>query len=180
VINHAPFDGQVKDHFSSTSAHISFTDCEIPLVSHGQWQGLQYTEIYLLESPISVYESREWIVDIDVLSTIHDKNLQRTKCRPTLHQNPNGRKEKKRRRTRTFPYDLDPLHLVAIDNWSEALERPFNASVVRTSGNWLARLTISSFSVNRGYRTILLPESTCWQCCLTQITDYQETDIYIL
>ena len=65
LINHADFDGTLEDCFKNTTLHLSFTGEEIP-ISKGTYGG-QDTEVFLLESLVSVYDQGQWIADLNVL-----------------------------------------------------------------------------------------------------------------
>jgi hypothetical protein len=66
------------------------------------------------------------------------------------------------------------LHFISVDNWDEFLEVPSDGIlVIRAHGNWLARLAFTVLSVNRGVRTIVLPNDVCWACCKTSMEGAQ-------
>jgi len=59
-----------------------------------------------------------------------------------------------------------------VDNWDEFLETPSDGIlVIRAHGNWIARLAFTVLSVNRGVKTIVLPNDVCWGCCKASIED---------
>jgi hypothetical protein len=75
-------------------------------------------------------------------------------------------------------------HLISVDNWDEFVEAPLDGIlVIRAHENWLARLAFTVLSVNRGVRTIVLPNDVCWTCCKTSIENVQgdtEADLLFL
>jgi hypothetical protein len=75
-------------------------------------------------------------------------------------------------------------HFISADNWDEFLEAPSDGIlVIRAHENWLARLAFTVLSVNRGVRTIVLPNDVCWACCKTSMEDAQgdsKTDLLFL
>jgi len=63
-------------------------------------------------------------------------------------------------------FDIKNAILMSIDNWDGFLDLPLgNVLVVRAYQNWLARLAFTVMSVNKGQRTLILPEDICWLCC---------------
>ena len=71
VVQQAPFDGIPANLFNQTSLHLSFTDFELPIAMA---TGAFDPEVTLLEALISAHEGRQWIADLDVLSSF-DSNL---------------------------------------------------------------------------------------------------------
>jgi hypothetical protein len=75
-------------------------------------------------------------------------------------------------------------NFISVDNWDEFLEAPSDGIlVIRAHENWLARIAFTVLSVNRGVRTIVLPNDVCWACCKTSMEDAQgdsKTDLMFL
>lgn len=148
-INHAPFDGKSADSFRSTTLHLSFTQYTLPydIGSHGA----QDTEVYFLESLISVHDRDKWIADLDVLGTLPllRKVHQLTPCEEHKSMPP--------------AYDA-----VAIDSWDELLDREPVTAVIRTHQNPMARLATAIISANQRHNTVILPDVVCWPCLTKQ------------
>lgn len=170
-INHSPFNGNLDDCFQGTSVHLTFTGYEIPVASNSQSHGFQDSELFFLESPLSVYDRGKWVADIYVLTTLDNYDLRRIKCIP------NCKVEQSRKKEMRDP----PRRLRSIDSWEEILEKPTTAGIVRAHGNWLARLAMTSFSIGRGYNTVLLPKAdVCWACFNEQHPYCPPSDMFIL
>lgn len=153
LVNHFDFDGEVKDCFQGTSLHLSFTDYVLP-VDTGQY-GARDTEIYMVETIISVHDKGAWVADLDVLGCIYNTTLFRpVKVKKDCVHSPSQRSQ---------PSEAE-LGLISVDCWDEFLDFPQDTAVIRAHQNWLARLALATISVSRGYLTILLGSTLCWQC----------------
>lgn len=76
LINLDEYDGGEQDCFSNTSLHLSFTGASFP-IDVGSFGG-QDTEVYMLETLVSVHEKGRWAADLDVLKAMENKrSLQR-------------------------------------------------------------------------------------------------------
>jgi hypothetical protein len=75
VVNHDSFDGKLEDNFDNTTLHLSFTGYEWPLDA-SRLSGSKHVEAYFLETLISVFNSGDWVADLDVLGTFTDRNLR--------------------------------------------------------------------------------------------------------
>ena len=158
MVKHDLFDGLLKDHFSHTSIHLSFTHYEVPLVN-GE-RGSEDAKAILLESLISVHEGGEWVGDLDVIGALSAINLQRV-SQPSMAictQLHSG-----------IGKALAPL--VSIDNWEELLDvskghNENRIGIVRAHGNWIARLAAATVCAQKGLRTLVLPPTPtiCWYC----------------
>ncbi|KAH8587969.1 hypothetical protein B0O99DRAFT_583731 [Bisporella sp. PMI_857] len=148
-ISHAPFTGESFDGFKSTSTHLSFTGYTAPLLSTDS-HGIQDIEAYLLETVLSVYNSGEWIGDLDVLKTLESKSefVRVDQILDCGHDH--GYKG-------TFRF-------VVCDSWEELLEGSEDTVVARAYQNWQARLALTCIAVQRGYNVFVLPDLVCWQC----------------
>ena len=160
LINHAEFDGTTEDCFRNTTLHLSFTGYELPISigSHGR----QDTEVFFLESLVSVHDQGQWVADLDVLKHIStgrhppqlDASLVRLAagCVFALHQES----------------VIPSLGLIALDNWEEFLGKPEVACIVRAHDNWVARLALTVVSRHRGDRTYPMRGLPCWRCVETE------------
>jgi hypothetical protein len=150
-IDRDEFNGDMRDCFEKTSLHLSFTGANTP-VNVG-FSGEQDTDIYMLETLISVRDGGEWIADLDVFNTIHSAKLQRMElCQDQSHNSMTATK-----------------NLTAIDNWFGLIDSPeVPLSIVRAHKNWQARLAATSISVFLGYETLVLCDPPCWYCINSQ------------
>lgn len=163
VINHGRFNGQYENYFNRTSLHLSFTDYNVPIVDSGTGpSGLQDSQASFLQSVIEVYDAGVWIADIDVLSALNN---------PVVLRLPD-----QNRCTHTNRSDMQKADLVSVETWDEVIERPPDPFVVRTSGDWIARLAATailaqSIPLDKGKRpgtvasrVTICPPSPCWAC----------------
>lgn len=151
IVEHKEFDGDDKDCSEATSLHLSFTGFAFPL-DVGEYGGRD-TEVYILETLISVHERGEWVADLAILPCLESNLLRpmtnRTRCSRLQHGN-----------------ESSHPNMVSIDCWDEFLDFPEDPAVVRAHGNWLSRLAYTAASVQNGYLTLLFgPDSRrCWEC----------------
>ena len=159
-IQHAKYDGNLENKFSQTSLHVSFTLFEVPL-SFGIAGGVD-REVIILETLVSVHDRGKWVADLNVPDSLSSGRLEHMKkCAHGLLQHRNQ--------------TLDRTELTSIDNWEELLDPPegFNlnfgagrAAIVRAHNNWTARLAAACISVQKGYRTVVLPPGPVCMSCL--------------
>jgi hypothetical protein len=64
--SYLPFDGTPSRSFENTSVHLSFTDYHVPIYD-GTSIGAQDTQIFYLETVLSVRDKGEWVADVDPL-----------------------------------------------------------------------------------------------------------------
>lgn len=149
IVLHRDFDGRLEASFEDTSLHLSFTGYEQALDT-GE-HGLLDKEVYLLETVVQAYERGAWFCDMDILAALNGHVGSRLIRRlPAWRSSAN---------------DFSRLgQVTAIDNWTELLDQPNNACVVRTGGNWLARLTATVIAVQKAKPVIIAPERICWGC----------------
>ncbi|KAH0545439.1 hypothetical protein FGG08_000440 [Glutinoglossum americanum] len=158
-ITRLPFDGQIQDRFKNTSLHLSFTGASSPL--NLGFSGGQDTELYLLETLISVHDTGRWIADLDIYKAFQNDKLYRIPpCNVTSHRD-----------------NIRRCQLTCIDDWLELVDPPEeNGSIVRAHKNWQARLAALAISVALDYPTFVLPEDICWQCL--EFAAYQYTRLF--
>ena len=146
VVTHAAYDGEPENSFQSTSMHLSFTPYTQPIKLSDH--GLQDTEAFLVESLVAVHDRERWIAHVDILKTLGSPLFARhfkAECKHII--------------------DAESFKdLVAVDNWEELLDKDDISGVFRAQGNWLARLAAAAISVRKGYQTVILPDSFCWEC----------------
>jgi hypothetical protein len=164
LISHAEFDGNLQDSFQNTSLHLSFTDFEMPVDVKGA-HGNRDTEVFLLESVVSVHDRGQWIGDIDVLSLLNSETVNSTRksageiCAmrtfaSCCHSPPE----------RCYQNSANLARIISIDSWEEFLDLPMGSVIFRGHGNWLARLAAAAISVQKGLETVILPDDVCWKC----------------
>ena len=150
LINHDEFDGVITDSFQSTSLHMSFTEFILPIDTG--LRGFRYTEVYFLETIISVHDKGRWMGDLEVLPVFED---------PLLRLITNESVTCKHTQKSDVPAEED---LISIDSWYEFFNRPEGPVVFRAHGNWMARLAAVSMSVVKEHLTLVFGENICWRC----------------
>lgn len=122
VVNFSPFDGSYIDAFASTTLHLRFTGFEMPLNTGDQ--GTIYHQACVLETLIQVFDRDRWVADLDIL-----RALERCKFGWPQHMCDSLRNRIVR-----------PLQ--CIDTWDELLDMEHSGTIVRATGNHLARLAV--------------------------------------
>ncbi len=150
LINHDEFDGVITDSFKSTSLHMSFTEFVLPIDTG--LRGFRDTEIYFLESVISMHDKGRWMGDLKILPVFEDPlfriiTKENCTCKPNQKADTSSEEE-----------------LISIDSWYEFFDRPEGPVVFRAHGNWMARLAAASISVVKGHLTLVFGEDICWRC----------------
>lgn len=157
MINHDDFDGKWEDNFGSTSLHLKLTGYEMPINSGSH--GGRYREMLYMEAVVSAHSRGEWIADIDILNLYNGvSHLSRSwigvRLLPSTCQH-----------TEEEQSDFTDFGSVkSIDNWPELLDRPPTSSVIRSKGNWDARLALSSLMRMRKDDVIIASGHMCWAC----------------
>lgn len=168
LINHEQWDGKLRDSFGDTSLHLSFTGASLP-IDIGT-QGMRDTELYVLESVVSIRGRGKWIADLDVWSALQPSHkLLRVRCTSPLST-----------AITVYPFSRTSTHicdrghvktycckrrqLKSLENWMEVLDNPPSDTIFLAKGNWQARLAATSFFVRQGLRTCVVDENVCWQC----------------
>ncbi|QPC72442.1 hypothetical protein HYE68_003194 [Fusarium pseudograminearum] len=167
VINHNSFDERQENSFGATSCHLSFTNYRMPIALRHQVHGRQDVEAYFIETVASIYDCGKWVGDLDILGSLASMNLIRVGHDASCVAEP------------TTSAVLN-CRLTSIDNWEEFLDRPKNAAVARAHRNWLARLVLTSFAIERGYKVFVFPESVCWSCCAKAHMSFGDYEVLIL
>ncbi|CAG9985660.1 unnamed protein product [Clonostachys byssicola] len=152
MINHTDFDGYLSDAFQHTSLHLSFTRYELPVMSEHGYQG---AEASFIETIVSIFDRKEWVADLDVLSALNHPILERVGAHDItcIHK---------------CPLKQPTSCLTSIDSWHEFLDQPENPCVIRSTQNWIGRLSTAALSVQQGARTVILKnaDQVCWECLL--------------
>lgn len=149
LVDHNLYDGRRIDTFKGTSLHLSFTKWKMPVF----WEstGEIDQQVFLLESVISVQDKGRWVADLNVLCLEQDSmDILEFGC----DCNPDE-----------LPQEKD---IVSLDSWEELLDAPPSVGVVRSCGNWAARLSIASALVQKGHShcAVLVanePRGICWR-----------------
>lgn len=157
VANTTAFEGSRENHFQSTSLHLSFTEYYVPLHVPGQHN--QDSQLFILESCVSVYDSGKWVGDINVLEALSSQKINRTR-HSCLCVNIKG-----------FDTEFSPSpELLSAQSWQDILDPPATNFVVQAHGNWVARLAICAMLPQwlrqDGVREIVLCPTSgwCWRC----------------
>lgn len=136
---------------------------------------IQLTDQHIIDRPtrftetlVSVYDSHQWIADLDVLFALRNDKVTRFACRSTL-----GGAEPATFHGGGKPFSevfKDFHQMVSVDNWEESLENSEGTvKVVRPHKNWLARLAFAVASIQCGYQPMILPDWVCWSCFSLQL-----------
>ncbi|KAH8689146.1 hypothetical protein BGW36DRAFT_365677 [Talaromyces proteolyticus] len=159
VVNHNPFDHTLQDSY------------EVPVdtSSHGTMD----KEAFLIEAIVSVHEAGNWIGDLDILEMVAAFVMK-----PTQYFLPRKCRHTQRERMEASKVGL----LTSIDNWSEFLDPPLNAAVIRAKKNWHARLAFAAASVRQGKSVLICESEICFGCVLEYCRDFdiQFQDLLIL
>ena len=153
-INREDFDGKLKDSFSSTSLHLSFTGAQSRV--NLDFSGAQDDDVYMLETLISVHDKGRWVADLDILKTFSSDRL--------CILPPCGKDHVQHSTT------VPRQQMTSIDNWLELIDAPESRyAILQAHRNWEARLAAASISVSLGRHTIVLPRDVCWVCFETAV-----------
>ncbi|KAI0444481.1 hypothetical protein F4803DRAFT_572970 [Xylaria telfairii] len=147
-IAHAAFHGDAEDQFKSTSLHLSFTEFEMPF-NIGQRGSIDCDiQVRVVETIISVYDRSEWIADLDVL-LLYEPGLRGHVYVKRSENDAGTSCKKETEELLNLPDDIGQEHI----------------GVVRSKGNWLARVATACVAVQRGLRAVILPGTEiCWDC----------------
>ena len=158
VINHDEWDGRCQDSFENTSMHLLLTESRIPYAPESD--GARDIQAFFQEAVVQVYDKDTWVGDVDLVKTL--SGLPRTTWTVPA-ECPHGTVQSDCLRSKK------PEKIVAIDNWFELLDRPAYPAVVRSTGNWIGRLAATGLCDQKGFRTLILPQTPCPQGCLSDI-----------
>jgi hypothetical protein len=187
LVNLADWDGGTRDCFADTTLHLWFTG-KTQEVDIG-FSGAQDTELYILESVVSVHGRGQWIADLDIGKALTDKySLCRWRGIPSdgkalACRTPNPAQSADRcAGSHDMQYRQDDIPLTALENWSELLSLPANSCVFLASGNWQARLAATVIAVALRKNVCVLRESVCWGCIksLRDLKMLEDSTVFIL
>lgn len=141
VANYEPFDGAAQNSFSSTSLHLSFTEGCTPVHDGVSRWGRQDSQVFLLESVVSVFDGGEWVADLDVIGTLQNPMVRRVPTSSAVGMDC---------RHRDGGAVVKPAReYTSLDSWNEVLDLPREPVVIRANGNWSARLALLAVLVHR-------------------------------
>lgn len=154
VASTTAFNGSQENHFVSTSLHLSFTEYYVPV--HPNSQQNQDSQIFYLESYVSVYDSGKWVGDINIIQALSSPNVART------HSICRHAPESESR------IEID-TGLVSAESWYDILDPPVEKFVVRAHGSWVARLAasamlIQTLTLDDLEGVVICPRWWCWSC----------------
>lgn len=152
LVTHAPYDGLVENSFDSTTLHLSFTGYTLPI--EGSGKGFKDTEIYFLETRVTVHDRGEEIGDLDILGYFCRHPFVRV---PACHHSPSPGQ------SASFD-EFQTSDISAIDNWAELLDGPDGVAIARSAYNWLGRLSLTTVCIQLGYKPMILQNNFCWGC----------------
>ncbi|OJJ45239.1 hypothetical protein ASPZODRAFT_557669 [Penicilliopsis zonata CBS 506.65] len=147
-LDNAQFDGRLEDNFAATSLQLRFTEATFPI--DVGFSGGRDVEAYFLEMLVSVYDSGQWVADLDVVKAF--SSLRLYPLLPCSHSSTPG----------VVGKPQNPC--TSIDTYAELLCSEESTSIVRARGNWQARLAATVLCIMRGYHVLVLPEAICWNC----------------
>lgn len=188
LVNHSTFNGKVENAFENTSLHLSFTEYELPLnVSVGAVDA----EAFMLETLVSVYDRETWVADLDILGA-----FDRSTVCPCASEYDGRSSDSSKSSIDDAISHLMAIaattskQLISIDCWEELLDPPDGLgesciAMVRSGNNWNARLAALCVSVQKGYRTQVLPitKPLCINCSVSldqMLWDTQVTQVFII
>ena len=151
------FNGCKEDHFGKTSLHLSFTDYYVPLFDGVR--GGQDSQVFFLESVVSVHDSGVWVGDIDVFGALNDDRIRRIPPFCCDHHDAES----------TAAQD-STQRLISVESWDGVLDPPSGSFVVRACGNWISRLAVTAILMQGLQKTNLsnivsiCPQKVCWKC----------------
>ena len=149
MVNHAPFDGRFEDNFASTSLHLCLTGYEQPvnINDHGDRDSV----VHFVEAAVSAHDRGLWHADLDLLR-LSRRNWSRSSAADCPHD-----EEQAADVSRVADF-------ASIDNWYEVLDPPRNPAIVRSQGNWIARLALSAIPSPENQKLTIITDKPCCAC----------------
>ena len=149
MVNHAPFDGRFEDNFASTSLHLCLTGYEQPvnINDHGDRDSV----VHFVEAAVSAHDRGLWHADLDLLR-LSRRNWSRCLAADCPHD-----EEQAADVSRVADF-------ASIDNWYEVLDPPRNPAIVRSQGNWIARLALSAIPSPEYQNLTVITNKHCCAC----------------
>jgi len=114
-------------------------------------------ELTIAESIVALYDHDAWVADLDILGSLEKVSRLQSGYGKERHK-------KRARLTRKTTW-------ISVDNWDELFDQPNSAKgnsvdILRAHGNWLARWAATALSVQKEYRTVILPQKELCQYCI--------------
>ncbi|KAM0130998.1 hypothetical protein ACHAO1_007591 [Botrytis cinerea] len=159
-LDYKPFRGVLETYLLGTSIHLSFSGYEMPLQSLDMNKDGQIIDrpVRLVETIAQLFDRDRWIADLDIMAALESIRLSRVVCRANKDKNDTACGAE-------YSIIFEKDDLVAADNWDEILTLNGDSlSVVRATGNWLARLAATVINVQAQRFIILVPKDVCWTC----------------
>lgn len=159
-LDYKPFRGVLETYLLGTSIHLSFSGYEMPLQSLDMNKDGQIIDrpVRLVETIAQLFDRDRWIADLDIMAALESILLSRVVCRANKDKNDTACGAE-------YSIIFEKDDLVAADNWDEILTLNGDSlSVVRATGNWLARLAATVINVQAQRFIILVPKDVCWTC----------------
>jgi hypothetical protein len=163
VDSYHQFDGTPSQSFHNTTMHLSFTDYHVPLFDG--LRGAHDSQIFFLESVISVQDKGKWVADVDPWPLINSRILSYTKKELVQPRRLEDQDVCQHEMNSCSDQDI-----TAVDTWDELLDVPAGIFVVRTGNNWVSRLASTLVTCQRmaatssEFAVTICPPRVCWTC----------------
>ncbi|KAL2063194.1 hypothetical protein VTL71DRAFT_4998 [Oculimacula yallundae] len=148
-VSRSNYDYNRTDKFEGTSLHLTFTGQRFPLIStdvNDIDQG-----IFHLQTVVSLWDAGKHVADLNILD-VHRKEFSRVQmlcsCAVPLVR-------------------MEGLRMTCLDLWDDIIFPPRRQAMMRSKGNWAARLAAAAIFIQQGreHSVAFLPEGTvCWKC----------------
>ncbi|KAM0131925.1 hypothetical protein ACHAP3_006667 [Botrytis cinerea] len=114
--------------------------------------------VRLVETIAQLFDRDRRIAGLDIMAALESIRLSRVVCRANKDKNDIACGAE-------YSIILEKDDLVAADNWDEILTLNGDSlSVVRATGNWLARLAATVINTQAQRFIISVPKDACWTC----------------
>ncbi|KAF3934966.1 hypothetical protein ABW19_dt0209412 [Dactylella cylindrospora] len=153
-LEHKDFDGKLINSFDSTTLHLNFTGYRIPLDPSNT--GSRHQDTWVVEVALSVYDSGKWVSDIPARVVPNAPLVPR----PSIRDCPvcETRYEAADRITLT---ENSEESITSLDSWEEFLQKPNNTAILRTKGNWVARVAALGLAATIDAKVEILDPRAC-------------------
>ncbi|KAH9234455.1 hypothetical protein K456DRAFT_1695185 [Colletotrichum gloeosporioides 23] len=161
------FNGELVNRFQSTSLHLRCTDFIVPVAGGA---GAVDADVVIREAVVQVYDGPRWVTDLDVLSSLGNRNLKRLSgCACDISGSSKGLALQK--------YSDRPLR--SVTSWDEVLLCQENligdeTAIVLTTGSWYARLAIAGLAGLKGWPAVVWPEESVCENCVRRFVEGDE------
>jgi hypothetical protein len=162
MIDRKTWDGAPDDCFADSSLHLWFTGSTLPLDIG--YTGAQDTELYFLESAVSLHGRGKWIADLDILKALRSWELLYSILTPNNPKNGRTTMECKHISNDARTDWQHNVKLLALQNWLELLDCDQDTGIFLAGGNWQARLAALSICVSLQRKLCVLGDDACWHC----------------